>query len=275
MRLAPFDGCFLKILRGRNHVSELKNIMAAYGGRLKAVYVPLDADPSQSRLTFSETPPPEIALVLGDAVHNFRAALDIMICDVARLQGKSSDKLKFPFAANATEYEDRLRGEIRRLGPDVRDALRELAPYKGGNIALRGLHDLDILDKHELVIPVMPCVWSRFDIASFTMAKLAQQRPGAEIPRIAFLGDYGETMRTLDVEGSIVPTAMVEEMADHSKQEDGAITALFADGLPFARTHVIETLENLAEVTLQIVKSFHGKFGGGNLDSSIAPGGNN
>ena len=44
---------------------------------------------------------------------------------------------------------------INRAAPEVVQIIRSLKPYKGGNEALRAIHDLDIFDKHKTIIPCL------------------------------------------------------------------------------------------------------------------------
>jgi len=44
----------------------------------------------------------------------------------------------------------------------VEDALRALRPYRGGNDGLCALHELDLIDKHRLIIPVIEVTTSSF-----------------------------------------------------------------------------------------------------------------
>ena len=120
--------------------------------------------------------PGEMPLVIGDAIHNLRAALDLTMCDVARAQGKSTAGIKFPFAENAKKLEAIFRDkEIKRLGPDIKKMILDMQPYKFGNISLRALHDLDIDDKHKLILPAgfslasggIPNLWSHRDDLQF------------------------------------------------------------------------------------------------------------
>ena len=41
---------------------------------------------------------------------------------------------------------------FHRAGPDAVALLKKFEPYRGGNNLLRGLHDLDIEDKHKALI---------------------------------------------------------------------------------------------------------------------------
>ena len=53
---------------------------------------------------FSKEPPAQIPVIIGDVVHNLRAALDILIGDVARVAGKSPKEMKFPFAPSKEHF---------------------------------------------------------------------------------------------------------------------------------------------------------------------------
>ena len=95
--------------------------------------------------------------MIGDAVHNLRASLDLIVCNSVRINGKSANKVYFPFC----EGQNRLKKTIvemrlsNRAGADLEASLRSIEPYKAGNILLRAIHDLDIFDKHDALLPVI------------------------------------------------------------------------------------------------------------------------
>ena len=93
---------------------------------------------------------------LGDAIHNMRAALDLMAAELARINGKSDSKVYFPFSNS----KDELQGQIDeknfdRAGEDAIALLKTFEPYKGGNERLRAIHDLDVRDKHKSIITTL------------------------------------------------------------------------------------------------------------------------
>jgi hypothetical protein len=254
-------------------MEELSHVLQEYGRRLVIWYEPIEGDSEGMRLTYSERAPQEIPMIVGDAIHNLRAALDIMICDIARIREKSSDKLKFPFASNSEIYERIVRkGEIRRLGKDVGEALLLLKAYKGGNLLLRGMHDLDIADKHEMIIPVISTSWGKGYI-QMAMEEFSRNNPKSNV-RFASIQD-SVTLNSLDVEGTILPREVVERNYAKPYRSGRPATALIADGLPFARQHVLPTVKSLAQMTLEIVDSFATQFGGGDRNSLRAPSGDN
>ena len=106
--------------------------------------------PPRVKLTFTNEPfPEELSAIFGDIVHNLRTALDLAASACVRANGKSDKGVFFPFCKEASELDAMIkRRNIDRAHPDVVSYIRSLAPYKGGNIALRAIHDLDVRDKH-------------------------------------------------------------------------------------------------------------------------------
>jgi len=143
-----FSAPRLKITRAGLHIQELRNELLKFVASSPARLIEdrIEVDPA-----------PEIAsCIVGDAIHNLRAALDILACDLARSRGRSIDKVKFPFADSQEKLELMVR-EHFKVGDDlcIQHVLK-LRPFKGqgGNQALRALHDLDISDKHRDLIPI-------------------------------------------------------------------------------------------------------------------------
>ena len=100
--------------------------------------------------------PIKFSALIGDFVHNLRTALDLLVCDLVTINGKSAKEVYFPFCATAAELPRIIRDRrIYRAGPDVVAYIESLKPYTGGNIALRCIHNLDITDKHHTLLPVL------------------------------------------------------------------------------------------------------------------------
>src|SRR5436305_15108337 len=96
-----FEGPNLKIARGRQHTAELKCKIATY---LKAdpcaVILDEHLHTREKRLAFyfRDGIPGEFSVIFGDAVHNFRTALDILANDLIALGGVQPEQAYFPFA---------------------------------------------------------------------------------------------------------------------------------------------------------------------------------
>ncbi|MEO5598898.1 MAG: hypothetical protein ABIQ66_09790 [Novosphingobium sp.] len=193
------------------------------------------------RVSFEPKPPRHLVLVLGDAVHNLRSSLDLMICDIARIRGKSTDGIKFPFAADEIKFEKIMKkGEIRRIGEDVKQAIIALQPFKGGNLPLRLLHDLDIMDKHDLIIPMF--LSGRYELKTNLISI-----EGATYPM---------------VEGMEVCCAMKSVPKDLLlPNQVGIIQPVFRQEAGAGHEPVVGVLHNLAKMTEEIVESFAAQFG--------------
>ena len=269
MTFPPFVGSKLKIARARRHFTEAKALIYEFTAVAKLTYTEEDIPEAPHMIRYrsgiSHSLPRELPLIIGDVVHNLRSALDLMMCDIARLRGKSASEIKFPFAEDEDSLKRKLEnGELRKLGPDVSHALLALAPYKGGNIALRGLHDLDIMDKHKLVIPAV--TYGAIGLNTEWGYMPAQRLPpggGTVIAR----RDIPKEHLLMNLNGSWVVSFVVLTEGPWGQPAEKQ--------LPFAGEAVLDVLESLTQLTDQIVTSFASKFGGGDNDAMPAPGSNN
>lgn len=160
MFLDPFEGPFLKLERAGYHFIELTETISDYQSRAIPQFVKTDRHVDPWELQLSEPVPPIVSLQVGDIAHSLRSALDVMMCDIALVRGIGISDMKFPFAMDEPSFQAMLDGPkgnqpFKKLGADVVAMIRNAQPYKGGNILLRGLHDLNNSDKHRMVVPVV------------------------------------------------------------------------------------------------------------------------
>jgi hypothetical protein len=100
-------------------------------------------------------PPVEWSVIIGDAVHNARSALDYLAYAlVEQNAGTADERTYFPIGDKRVGYGDKLRSGLRGASKESRDAVRALQPWRGGDDQLWRLHRLDIIDKHRLLVPV-------------------------------------------------------------------------------------------------------------------------
>ena len=158
-----FKASNLKIERAIKHIAELERVIADHES----------AHPTKVTVSMEETAnhegkphrnfhihaqakklPDEVSAIVGDAVHNLRAALDLMSVDLAGLRTTNTKGVYFPYSNTPDDLDLMIRKRnFDRAGEDAVTLLRSLQPYHGGNLALRALHDLDIQDKHHSLIP--------------------------------------------------------------------------------------------------------------------------
>ena len=155
----PFEASRLKIWRAEQHLKSLAREIDAYLAR-KPAYANIRRAEEKPGMVAHETflaepIPIELATIVGDIVHNLRTSLDLLASELVRMNGQSDDGVYFPFATDANELEIAIkRRHIDRAVADVVDLIRSFKPYIGGSADLRGVHDLDIIDKHQALIPV-------------------------------------------------------------------------------------------------------------------------
>ena len=113
--------------------------------------------------------PDSIPLTIGDAVHNLRSALDILMFGMIGDRAVKPDSVQFPFAKRKDTLVSTMKNrETELAGKKVVAEIEALEPYYGGNKWLSSLHALDIADKHKLIIPM----GATARLSSFEMAKM-------------------------------------------------------------------------------------------------------
>jgi len=103
----------------------------------------------------------QLGLMVGDAIHNLRTALDYTwIGTIERHVPSIASKFsKFPVQETRKMVEGILKG--RKIQIDVscpalyKLIVSDIKPYLGGEESIYYLHYLDVADKHLLLIPVM------------------------------------------------------------------------------------------------------------------------
>lgn len=224
-----FAASSIKVKRAINHIRELEELLAKHDtdnpplvsvtpraeGGIEGVHV------------VTQSPPACFGAIVGDAVHNLRASLDLMAVEMVRITspGLSTKRVHFPFSETLGDLERAIKSrDFHRAGIDAVTLLKKLQPYRGGNVALRGLHDLDVRDKHSALIP---------DAATIMTPMLRANTDN-------FPDIYVEL-----VEGSLPDVKRV-----------------FPADSPFSGDEIIPTLHLLVELTKSILESFRALVAG-------------
>jgi hypothetical protein len=153
-----FLGAKLKVARAGKHLSELKLNGDKYFSEITRPFV-IDEDKGKIfiiTLPFKEMPR-KFSLIIGDCLHNLRAALDhvarAMICPPHGNGDPGDQNLCFPISAgDPTKYEAYKRKSTEGATADATSFIDSLEPYSGGKHLLSELHLLDIIDKHKLLL---------------------------------------------------------------------------------------------------------------------------
>ncbi|MEO8557415.1 MAG: hypothetical protein ABI439_00015 [Rhodospirillales bacterium] len=251
---SPFFNPKLKISRGRHHIASLESEIANYLSRdPSALLLQIDRNTGQHRIAMKgrEDIPDSFGPIFGDAVHNFRAALDILANELVSLSGSQPRKAYFPFADTADGLEDQIKQKMRGAAADIVNAIRALKPYRGGNETLRALHDLDISDKHISILQIA----STGMTGALPMRQVSYERISGDKPnRIRLKADFSKIAFTpIDLTGFSPDPPGIETLG---KMTGSSIEIAIAKGLPFAGIEAIKTLNGLGDIAKNIVETF-------------------
>jgi hypothetical protein len=154
-------GIRLKIEWAKKHIRDLDTAIQAFvlnkPYRLGAKPHPVAAIEHTTLYVAEVKPvPDEISLIVGDAIHNLRSALDYLMWQLVEAGGGIPDRnIYFPIAESAKQYKSSIRNrEIQKIAPDALHIIGSVQPYQTDDQTLWLLHKLDIIDKHRLLLTV-------------------------------------------------------------------------------------------------------------------------
>jgi hypothetical protein len=232
-----FDGSRLKIKRANKHIDDLGSSITAYIDS-KFYGLGFEKNPQTGKRSIKfeiiDPMPCDVPLFIGDAIHNLRCALDLAAWDIVTMAGGTPSKyLHFPFANSRQDLVGTINGgEIKIAGKGIIDLIVDvIKPYKGGNDALYGLHDLDILDKHRILIPVISIAAASFTIGSGGkfMSGLSTRMQASERGETYF-AEFGDSFQIEDPE--TYPSFHI----------------IFGNGQPFESEPIFPTLHQLSQL---------------------------
>jgi len=243
-----FRDARLKVKRANQHINELQRVLADFRETdFYRVVVEDDLQTGRSMVVgdMAKAMPECVPAIIGDAAHNLHATLDLVAHEVVALNGGSDKQVeaaKFPFREKRKELVTAFpQGPINIAGADIRDLiLDEIRPHKdeGGNLPLYALHDLDILDKHQALVPVL-AVTALMDFHAEDQYQNGVEGP---ITNVMVVGRWV----LFDSHDKI-------EIKSHGKP---TIDIFFGKGQPFEYEPVIPTLLRLSQYLTTVVNQF-------------------
>lgn len=151
----------LKYARAVHLANELRGRIDEWSAAETLLARAHQADPHtvEFRLVVRREPPiEEWSLILGDALHNLRAAFDNVVWALATIGGATPlqpKQVAFPLTRNEKDWTQRVRS-LESIPADLLERLRSLQPWVDGvdvDESLLGLlHSFDIIDKHRGLI---------------------------------------------------------------------------------------------------------------------------
>jgi hypothetical protein len=246
MPTSVFYGPLLKIERADHHIGQLESIFRSFIRDNMSRLRPQRNNRALKRAR-PRTFPKHTPTVLGDAVHNLHAALDHAYHIVCEANGcVFSEWRRFPFGKCRQSLEGSIKGHKQKgLAPSdkvIAAILDEIQPYSGGKLGLYGLHDLDITDKHLVLIPTAATMTiNQLDILDSAGAKTGYSFEGFTL-RVDEPEKGGE-FTDLGAGGAIL-----------KGDPKDAVKIVFQRGQPYEGDSILDTMRCLRNATLAAIE---------------------
>ena len=241
-----FDAARLKLKRANKHIADVEEIVLGLPNAYRSA---IEQDEKTGLNVIRYYPPDteklasELALIIGDAIHNLRTAIEYAYLGVVERRAPAAfdDKTKFPVRETKAFVENALKGrKIDVLCPALfKWIVAEVKPYRteDGNIVVTCLHDFDVSDKHWLLTPMLQV----FDATGIIL----EDENGREIT--------GNT-HSITVEGTgpyWIAFSRKFKVKDHGKVSP---TVVFNERNPFQGSTVLDTLSDFSKMAKYIVE---------------------
>lgn len=247
---------YAKIGRARQHGLELQTRMSGWSSRVDlrpVASIAADRLSWELRLPVFDPPPlDEWALILGDAIHNIRSSLDVLVwahIDEGALTEGQKKSISFPIWSNPEDWNKHSTRLLRTVPPDVVQRIRDCQPFqRPDEERLRDLlpllAELDNRDKHRLaIIPVVRL--SRMQSSHF-VEFLDERAAARNVPPDVTVHAF-----------SLVPQALLLSgtTRDPIKRIAGAIEveSQFGVELDGGIVSVVELIDMLVNYTTQVI----------------------
>ncbi len=240
----PFANAILKIERANKHISDIEKRLLApeYAYHMS---LGIHADTGKQFLYYGLAEKyirSQLALMIGDAIHNLHSALDIAYRDTIKKlspAGFNPERTKFIIGNDRENLKSSLT-KTAKVSPDsalfsfMVDGVKS---YKGGDgdADICAIHQLDIHDKHQLLIPVL-------NVLSINGVELEQENGQINTLTLALTGPITDRIE--------VPFGSKLKNYGHATFE-----VKFRDGIPAEGLEVIPTLKRFAWKVKRIVRT--------------------
>lgn len=234
-----FDDARLKIDRADKHIAELNAVIVSLKDNYTAS-VEQNSETGHQNLIHAcpelQNAFPHLSLIIGDAIHNLRTALEFVWIATLEKQHIPYDPkhVSFPIRDTLQDIEGALNGiKIKALCPKLYDQIvKGIQPYcEGKGSVIWTIHNLDISDKHLLLLELGPVA----DISGIIV-----QKPDGEIVR-----GFGGAVQSPGP--YIIPFASNVRIIEKGKL---TVHILLKEAGVFADLHVADLLSHLHKFTL-------------------------
>lgn len=229
------ESTWMKVNRANIHLEHLNAQIDTFSERqFQSIGVYLDRQTGEEIYRLdrpTEEPPAYFSPIIGDALFNYRSALDHLMWALVYKSGNTPDNfIAFPIFWDEADFlrSRRAKHTMESVTPEVQAAVKREQPYSGytiGGLLVWRLHQLHIVDKHRhfnLVYSFYMGAWGNpadlqvwRAIANRVMTNLGRVEQGtilARIPREYVHVDFYPTFETAFSEASDAPGEPVRQV---------------------------------------------------------------
>lgn len=147
-----------KVERAKNHIADLDHrIHLFFTGPPNPYPIIKENDPETGDVVFKlgkcSPIPEDFPLIIADALQNLRTALDHLVWQLILSNGRTpSVASAFPICKTVEQYETDSPRKVEGVSSEAIKMIDALKPYGGGNEDLFGLHLLNNVDKHRILL---------------------------------------------------------------------------------------------------------------------------
>jgi len=283
MYKVSLKGCWAKVNRAKQHRDALEGyIKETFSAKanLSTLGAKFDKESGEHIVYINRVPDlgpflDNVALFIGDVVHNLRCALDHLAFQLALYHRDGSLTLQqeravqFPIADNEEGFLKQHGRYLRDIAPEHRTIIERLQPYHGlagrpdswsgtyiHQLAL--LRDLSNADKHRMLTPILAVPWSsQFFSLTDSLRTIINQGLNQHVESLM----SGQTPHLggdrLEVGSVVLRAAIPGRILEQEVNMAGYVTPMIhlPDGRP-----LIPTLDRLAAFVVYILHEFEPLF---------------
>lgn len=194
----PLHSPRLKLARARQHLNRLDELVSAFARDFQAhpPGVTLKDQPDDDGYPWTYVlldsptePPADWGLLVGDAIHNIRSALDNLVAQLIFADGGVATfdrKSRHGFPIYEHPNDGRMRLALEKLSETNRAAIKALQPYEHPGTSesnrMLALALLDNFDKHSMVPTVIAMTWAEAITLTSGSTSVPIPGPGQPVP---------------------------------------------------------------------------------------------
>ena len=153
-----FRSARMRLKRAEHHIRDLKRETEVFVNERPWTHaVGKDATGrfNEHKIKLTRAPPDDLCLIVADAVHSLRSALDQSGAAAARASGVTHpNSSAFPFGLTPEGVMTSAKGRSKNIPPDILALMCAFKPYKTGNPLLWHINHIRNVDDHALLKPM-------------------------------------------------------------------------------------------------------------------------